>query len=214
MRVYGERTWAALGLGLVEAFAFLGSGLVPPAVGIAIIAVAFAAVFGAAVRIVAGDSFAEAWAQVGLRTPVLLALAFVVAVPFAVSVGYVVLVIVAILWLALTGFAVPVAMLERDSEAQGWFGRIGYALRRSVVLSRVRYGHAAGVTAALVLVYLLAGVLLASLLVGFADNSGGVAAILVQLVLAPFFYFGLSVLYHDQKARLAETPSGQASPVS
>jgi hypothetical protein len=214
MRLYGERIWAALGLGLIEAASFAIARLVPAAVGVAILALVFAGVFGAASRIVAGDSFAEAWAQVGLRIPVLLALAFVVAAPFAVAVGYLVLTVVAVLWLALTGFAVPVAMLERDPEARGWFGRIGYALRRSVMLSRSGYAHAAGAVGALVLVYLVVGVLLAGLLVGFADTGGAAAAVLVQLVLAPFFFFGLSVLYLDQKARLALTPPGQASTVS
>ena len=39
------------------------------------------------------------------------------------------------------------------------------------------------------------------LLEGFADNGGLAATTLVQIVLAPFFFLGLSVLYFEQKAR-------------
>jgi hypothetical protein len=214
MRLYGERTWAVLGIGAVQALTFVLAILAGRAGGFVVLAASFTLVFAAAARIVAGDGFGEAWGQVAVRLDVLAPLGFVVAVPFAATFGYLVLLPVAIAWLALTSFAIPVAMLERDRVAEGWFARLGYALRRAITLARAGYWHAVAVAAALVLVYLVFGVLLANLLVGFAENSGDVAVILVQLVLAPFFFCGLSVHYFDQRARRAEAPRGTTSPAA
>ncbi|MGH2996477.1 MAG: hypothetical protein ACRDM9_09190, partial [Gaiellaceae bacterium] len=96
-----------------------------------------------------------------------------------------------------------IAMLERDPDGEGWFGRLSYALYRSVALARAEYLHAVGVVAALVLLSLLLGILLAAALVGFAENGRVVSAALAQVVLAPFFFLGLSVLYFEQRARAA-----------
>ena len=201
VRIYGERLWPGLGIGLLVGLAYVAAGAVHAVGGVAIVAAAFTLAYAAAARLVAGDSFGEAWAQVGLRLPALAVLAFVVAVPFAVAAGYLFLVILAVGWLALTGFAIPVAMLERTPAELGWLPRLSYALQRSVTLARTQYLHAAGVAAALVLIYILVGVLLSGALSGFADNSRFAALVLVQIVLAPFFFLGLSVLYFEQQAR-------------
>jgi hypothetical protein len=146
-----------------------------------------------------------------VRAPVLAGLGFVVAVPFAVGLGVnIFLILIAVLWLALTGFSIPVAMLERDGDLMGWFARLGDALRRSVSLARVAYLHAAGVVAALFIIEIVFGILLAGALVGFGESSGLVAVMLAQLVLAPFFFFALAHLYYDQKARAAAAPPGPA----
>jgi hypothetical protein len=200
-RFYGERIWSALGLGAIVALAFAIAGITPALVGIVVVCLAFTTAYAAAARMVSGDRFGEAWAQVGVRLPVLLVLALIVALPFAVAVGYLILIIVAVAWLALTGFAIPVAMLERDPTADTLLGRLGFALRRTIALARLEFWHAAGVAAALVIAYAVIGILLAQLLVGFAENSSYIAVVLVQLVLAPFFFFGLSLLYYDQRAR-------------
>ncbi|HEV3408462.1 MAG TPA: hypothetical protein VG079_07245 [Gaiellaceae bacterium] len=201
VRFYGERFWAALGVGAIVAGAFVVALLVPEALGIAILVVALTVVYGATVRLVSGDTFGEAWAQVALRLPVLLILGLAVTVPFALAARYLLLLVVAAAWLGLVGFAIPVAMLERESEPAGWFWRIGYALRRSLTLARAEYLHALGVTITLIFIYVLVGTLLANTLVGFAENSGWAALTLVQVVFAPFFFIGLSVLYFEQKAR-------------
>ncbi|MGH3023099.1 MAG: hypothetical protein ACRDNI_05530 [Gaiellaceae bacterium] len=211
IRIYGERPLVALGLGAVEAVAFLVADALPVLLGVLLLALSFTATFGAAARLVSGDSFAEAWAQVGLRAPVLLVLTFVVAVPFAIAVGYLLLLIVAVFWIALAGFAVPVTMLERDPSVRGFFDRLAYALYRSIRLARVEYLHAVGVAAALVLVYLLVGNIIGAALVGFADNGRLVAGALVQLVLAPLFFLGLSVLYYEQRARAAVSSRPKAA---
>ena len=201
VRLYGERLWAAWGLGLFVGLVFLVTALTHPAADVAILSPTLALVYGASARVVSGDTFAEAWAQVGVRLPVLLVLALVVIVPFAIAASYLLLLLVAAAWLALTGFSIPVAMLERDAARTSLLQRLGYALRRSLVLARAEYVHAAGVSAALVLLYVLLGTLLAQLLVGFGESGRIPALILVQVVLAPFFFIGLSVLYFEQTAR-------------
>ena len=79
-----------------------------------VLAVAFAIIYGAAARLVSGDTFMEAWGQVGLRAPTLVVLTFVVAVPAVIALQYLFLLVIGALWLALVGFSIPVAMLERD----------------------------------------------------------------------------------------------------
>jgi hypothetical protein len=214
VQLYGERIWAALGIGFVEAGVFVVAGVVHPAIRVAILAVAITLLLGASARVVSGDGFGEAWARVVARIPVLAVLAFVVALPFAAGLGVnLVLVVFAIGWLALTVFAVPVAMIEKPPGGGTWFGGVVHSLRRTVELARAGYLHALGAATVLIAAYLLTAVLLASALVGFAESSGDIAVLLAQLVLSPFFFFGLALLYYDQRARLAG-PAGRASPVS
>ena len=118
VRLYGERVWAALGLGALVAAGLVLVVAVPHDAGrIPIVALVFTAAYAAAVRLTSGDPFREAWAQVGLRLPVLLVLTLVVSVPFAIGRYDPVLFFVAVFWLGLTGFSIPVAMLERDPAA-------------------------------------------------------------------------------------------------
>ena len=208
IHLYGRRRSAAVGLGLIEAGAFLVSRVVPGLFSVLVLALAFTALYAAAARLVAGDSFTAAWQHVGGRVPVLVVLTFVVAVPFAIAVGYLFLLVLAVLWLALSGFSIPVAMIEERADVEGSLDRLAYSLHRSVLLARAEYLHAAGVVAALVIVYLVLGTLIGVSLIGFADNGGVAAAALVQLVLAPFFFLGLAVLYYEQRARAAVSSRG------
>jgi hypothetical protein len=203
IRVYGERVWASFGLGAVVATGFLLTFVLPTVVEVIVSAIFFTGAYAAAARVAAGDSFVEAWAQVGLRLPVLAVLAFVVSIPFVLALEQLFLLLLAVAWLGVSGFSIPIAMLERDPDGEGWFGRLSYALYRSVALARAEYLHAVGVVAALVLLSLLLGILLAAALVGFAENGRVVSAALAQVVLAPFFFLGLSVLYFEQRARAA-----------
>jgi hypothetical protein len=200
--IYRERVWAALGLGTVVAAALALVLVVPAdAARIALLAVAFTAAYAAAARLAAGDQFREAWAQTAVRAPVLLVLTIAVSVPFALGRFDPILLFASVFWLALTGFAIPVTMLEPDPGAEGRLARLGYSMQRSVSLARAHYLHAAGVIAALVLVYIVLGDLLARALTGFADSDVSGAFLLVQVVLAPFFFLGLVVLYFEQRAR-------------
>jgi hypothetical protein len=211
VRIYTQRPWAALGIGLVEGGAYLLAALTPDLLDVLVIALAFTAIFGAAARLVSGDSFAEAWAQVGVRAPVLIVLTFVVAVPTVISLTYLFLFVVAALWVALMGFSIPVAMLERDPDVTNALDRIAFSLLRSIRLARAEYLHALGVVAALIIVYLVLGIGLAVGLVGFADNGRVIAAALVQVILAPFFFIGLSLLYYEQRARAAVSSPPEAA---
>jgi hypothetical protein len=201
VRVYGDRFRPAIALGVVYALVYVASGYVPALVAIPLLALGVTAAWAAATRLVAGDAFGEAWSQVVLRAPALLVFTLVASLPFALAVTQLVLILFAVAWLALTGFAIPVAVAERPEGNDGFFGRLGFGLQRSIQLARVEYFHAVGVIAALVVAYLVFGILLGGLLVGFAENSGPAAGALVQIVLAPFFFLGLAVLYFDQRAR-------------
>jgi hypothetical protein len=211
VRIYSARPRAAIGLGLVEGGAFLLTRATPDLLDALVLAVAFAIIYGAAARLVSGDTFMEAWAQVGLRTPTLVVLTFVVAVPAVIALQYLFLLVIGALWLALVGFSIPVAMLERDPEVTNPFDRIAYSLLRSIRLARAEYLHALGVIAALLMIYLLIGIVLGVALVGFADNGEVIAAALVQVVLAPFFFLGLSILYFEQRARAAVSSPPEAA---
>ena len=207
VRIYSGRGFAYLGIGLFEGMAFIAASIAPSGVGLAIVSAAFAAAYAATARLVAGDPFGEAWGRVARTAAVLAVLAFVVAVPFTLATTQLLLLIVSVGWLGLTGFAIPAAMLDAD-PASRVVDRIGYALRRSLTLARAEYLHAVGVSAALVIIYLLVGIVLATAIVSFAENGRVAALALVQIALAPFFFIGLTVLYFDQCAR-ALSSAGQ-----
>lgn len=209
VRLYGDRFAAAVGLGLPIAGTFLATLVTPALLDVFIVALAFTATYAAAARVAAGDRLLEAWAQAGLRLPTLLVLSLVVALPFALAVGQLFLLILAVGWLALTGFSIPVAVLEHDPEAKNWFDRLSFALYRSAWLARVEYLHAAGIVAALVIVEVVLGIPLAAALSGFAENGREAALAITQVILAPFFFLGLSVLYFEQKARALSSPREQ-----
>jgi hypothetical protein len=211
VRLYGERAAAALGLGGVVAGAlYLALVVDHIVVFVAVLAVVFTLGYGAAARLVHGDAFSEAWAQVLARAPVLAVLTVVVSVPFAIGRIDPFLFVFAVLWLAFSGYSIPVAVLERADDATTWTGRLGFALWRSVRLARAEYLHSLGVTAVLAVSYFLLSAILAGLLSGFGENSDRVAAVLSQVVLAPFLFLGLSVLYFDQRARALSSPSDAA----
>ena len=198
-RLYGDRMRAALVVGVFMLAAYVAATKAPPLLGIAVLLVAQAAAFAVCTRIVAGDQLDEAAAQAVLRAPVLLVLAVVVFVPFIVIGQFLFLLIFAAAWLALAAFAIPVAMLEPSPG--GALSRLSRPLQRTLTLARVDYAHAVGVVATMVLAYVVFGLLLGRALESFAGVSQLSARALVQLVLAPFFFLGLAVLYFDQTAR-------------
>jgi hypothetical protein len=211
IRLYGQRFRAAIGIGLPSGGAFLATLATPTVLDVAILALAFTLSYAAAARVTAGDPLVEAFAQTGLHVPVLLVLTLVVAVPFVLAVTQLFLVVLGVAWLGLMCFSIPVAMLEQDPEARNWFDRIGFALSRSVALARVEYLHAVGIGAALVLLYVVLGIVLAGALIGFAENGREIAVAIAQVVLAPVFFLGLSVLYFEQKVRALSSRPAEPS---
>ncbi len=209
-RLYGARLWPAIGLGLVTAGSFLAGLLLPAVAAIGLLAFSLTVSWAAATRLVAGDSFAEAWAQVAVRIPVLLVLTAVATVPFALALSQqLVLVIFAVGWLAGTGFAIPAAVMEKPAEPLDFFHRLGWLLRRSIELARAEFLHAVGVISALVILYLFLSTILFGALRGFAEQADVAAAAIAQAVLAPFFFLGLAVLYFEQRARALSSRGGR-----
>lgn len=209
-RLYGARIWAAVGLGVVTAGTFILGLVLPTAAAIALLALSLAVCWAAATRLVAGDSFGEAWAQVAVRVPALVVFTVVATVPFALALSQqLVLVVFAVLWLVATGFAIPVSVMERPDEPLDFFHRLGWLLRRSLTLARAEFFHAAGVIAALVILYLFLSAILFGALRGFAEQAEVAAAAIAQAVLAPFFFLGLAVLYFEQRARALSSRGGR-----
>jgi hypothetical protein len=103
-------------------------------------------------------------------------------------------VILAILWLGLAGHAVPAVMAER-------LGVVA-ALRRTFVLGRADYVHAAGSFAALALLFGLSRSALGLLLRSQADATVRVAIFLADIVLSPLLFLGAAIVYVDLEARL------------
>jgi hypothetical protein len=99
-----------------------------------------------------------------------------------------------VVWLAVVGLVVPVALLERRSFSASF--------ARALALGRADYVHAIGSLAALVLLFGLAVSGLALLLESQADNTVRTAIFLADLVLGPLLFLGGALLYVDQDARL------------
>jgi hypothetical protein len=208
IHLYGQRLWSALALGAVYSVSLAAAALVHAALYYFVASLMLVAAYGVATRLVTGDSFGEACAQVAVRIRVLVVLALVVGLPFVLAGSYLLLLVFGAFWLGLTGFAGPVAVVERQDDEPGGFRGVSYALERTLTLARVEYLHAVGVAAALLLVNVLVGVILNVALVGFADNSRLAGSLLAQFVLAPFFFLGLSVLYFEQRARAVTRAGG------
>ncbi|HVY60439.1 MAG TPA: hypothetical protein VHF22_02250 [Planctomycetota bacterium] len=198
--LYGRRPWAYVAVGLLQAGALLLSAVTPIAGDLAILSLAFVVSFAAVVRLVTGDPAADAARRALAALPVLVPLAFLVALPFTLASSWIILWLVAIVWLAFTGFAVPAAMVD-EGASSSWVERLNAAVRRSTALARVEFLHALGVAAALFAINIVVGVLLAVALANFADNGQLAAVAIAQVVLSPFFFLGLTVLYFEQLAR-------------
>jgi hypothetical protein len=205
--LYGRSAPVFALVGTLQAGAFLIAFVVPWYVQLVALSLAFVVSFAIIARLAVGDPFGAAAVDTLRSLPLLLLLALVVAAPFYAGGIFIEFLIISIIWLGVAGFAVPAAMLEdRTSGARGWqlTRRLGRTAKRTLELASANYLHAIGVTLVLVLVYVLVGNLLVAALFGFADQGRVAAPAIVQVVLAPFFFLGLTVLYFEQRARLAE----------
>jgi hypothetical protein len=211
-RIYRERLWAAFGLGAIVAVVFAVAGRLPDIAAVPLLAVLFTAAYAAAQRLAAGDAVAHVWRRLGRNVLVLAVLTLVVSIPFALGVfiraadplAGLVFILFAVSWLVFVGFSIPVSVDGAETEEpRGRFDALATSLQRSIGLARADFLHAVGVVAALLVIYGLVGPFMAAALVGFAENSVQVAFTLSQVVLAPFFFLGLAVLYAEQKARSA-----------
>lgn len=185
IRLYGDRFWAVLPLGI----AFVGVDLASlhHSVGVQTLVLwaftpVFAALYVRASAIVTGGD--PTWSA--------LAAGVVLFLPFPLLVRLYVLPGVA--WLGLFGLAVPAAVAERLGAAD--------ALRRGWQLGRTDAVHAVGGLAALALVYGVTRTMLLVLLHTSGGQTQVVAAVLADLVLSPLVFVGGALLYADQAARV------------
>ena len=189
IRLYGSQFVRALPLGLVVAAVNQASlGLGRPATTAILLAAGpvFTLSYAYAAQLVAG-------VRAGLREwLVALAAGTVVWIPAALLFPWFAL--AAVLWLALVGLCVPVAIIERTSFVE--------SLRRGLQLGRVDYVHAAGSLATIVILFVLTRVVLALVLDSQAENTVRTAIFLADAVLAPLVFLGAALLYVDQEARL------------
>ena len=196
IRAYGAHFVRALPLGLVIAIANqLAIDRTTAQAAAVFLAAApfFTLAFAYATRLVTGVSApARAWV-VALVTGTL------VFIPAAVLIPWFKLAVV--VWLALVGLVVPVALVERATFRRS-FGR-------ALALGRADYVHAIGSLAALVVLFGVAEGALALLLESQADNTVRAAIFLADLVLGPLLFLGGGLLYVDQEARLRSRKRGK-----
>lgn len=200
VRIYGSRAVEFLALGFLQGAALVATVWLPFVADLVVVALAFGFAFGAVVRLVVGDPFGAAIRRTLELAGVVGTLGLIVGMPFSFAASFLVFLIVAAAWLGLSAFAIPAAMVE-DPGDPSFAGRVAAALRRTVELARIEYVHAFGVAAILIVITLLFGIVLALALFSFAENGRIVAVALSQIVLSPFFFIGLTVLYFDQQAR-------------
>ena len=189
IRLYGERFWRALPLGLsVAAVDQVFRGL-PREQWVPVMVTAGAVLITAsyvAASLLVLDRRTDL--RTGLRALLAGWLAF-----FPVPALLLVFILPAVAWLALVGLVVPVILAEELG--------LRAAFRRAVELARADYIHALGSLATLVIVYFLTRTMLVLLLRGTGDQTERVAVFLGDVVLAPLLFLGGALLYFDQVAR-------------
>jgi hypothetical protein len=186
IRLYGQRFWACVSLGL--SLALINQISAGHRAGVQVLILAAGAPLLTA-------SYIRACAIVfpgeRRRTVAALSAGTLVFVPAAfLSLLYV---LPAVAWLAFTGFVVPAAAVEGLP-----FRRL---FRRSIELARADVVHAIGGIATFVLVFALTRGVLILLLRNQSDVADRAAVFLADVVISPLLFLGPVLLYTDQAAR-------------
>jgi hypothetical protein len=203
IRLYGERFWPSLALGV--SVAALDAIVVPlPRL------YQFAAAAGAGEILMTASYIGASVIVSGTRPPrralwngfltgvlvwppaALLPLAF--AFFGNIYIALLGFVVPSLAWLAYVGLAVPAAVIERIGVRR--------AIGRGMELSSVDFFHAFGSLGTLVFCYFLTRETLYFLLRGAARNEAYTAAFLADIVISPMLFLGAALLYVDQRARL------------
>ena len=194
LRLYGRRFWRALALGVGPVAVAIAINVLPSPSNLI-----FAATGGALVLTLCyvGACLLAGPAEEtrSLATAVLAGVLIFAPVPFLSRF----LIFPAVVWLALFGLAVPVAVYERRGLRE--------SLGRAVTLARADFVHALGSLAALAIVGFVSAIALSSLLIQFGDQARSTAALLPLFLVSPLLFLGGAQLYFDQAARVATTPS-------
>jgi hypothetical protein len=203
IRLYGERFWPSLALGLGPALLYVIVIPLPHLLQIPVVAGAGAVLmtcsYVGASLIASGkrstrDAVSNAFVIGFLVWPPAALLPLIFAVSGNVWIGLLGLALPSLAWLSYVGLSVPAAVIERID--------FRYALGRGMELARADYVHVLGSLATLVICYILSGGVLFFLLRGQARIEVGVAAFLADLVITPMIFLGAALLYFDQAARL------------
>jgi hypothetical protein len=194
LRLYGRRFWRSLALGLGPVLVAIAVNALPTPERLI-----FAATAGSLVLTLCyvGACLLARGVETtrrSLATAVLVGVLVFAPVPFLTRI----LIFPAVVWLALFGLSVPIALYERKGVQE--------TLGRAFALARADFVHALGSLAALAIVGLVSAIALSSLLVQFGDQARSTAALLPLLLVSPLLLLGAAELYFDQAARVA--PSG------
>ena len=214
-REYGRRPVTYVAIGAVEALAGLttysGSGI-PLIVGVLIVGAAFIACFAATVTVSSGWSRADSMGRLRNAAVAFVGLALIVGLPATLGRIDAIFTLLAIIWLSLTSFAVPIVVLEqRKGKRVGLYSML-VALKRSLAMSQIAFLHALVVVLILYVVTVLITSLLAGALGNFGDQTELAAFVISRAVLVPIVFIGLTVLYLDQRTRMlggAAEPAGE-----
>ena len=203
IRLYGERFWPSLALGLGPALLYAIVFPLPHLLQIPVVAgagsVLMTCSYIGASLIASGrrpprSALWNAFVVGFLVWPPAALLPLVFAVSGNTWIALLGLALPSLAWLAYVGLSVPAAVIERLD--------FRHALGRGMELARVDYPHALGALATLVICYALSGGVLFFLLRGQARIQIGIAAFVADLVITPMIFLGAALLYFDQAARL------------
>jgi hypothetical protein len=190
IRLYGQRFWPSLALGIGPALVGIGVTLVPGLSQLIFVLTAgsllLTASYIGAIVLTTGSRLTRR----SLLTAAGAGFLAFLPVPFLASV----FILPAVAWLALFGLAVPVAVIEKRG-LRGSFGR-------SLTLARADPIHAVGGLATLAIVGLLTSFVLFFVLRGQGEATLAAAAFLSVLVISPLLFLGAALLYFDQEARV------------
>jgi hypothetical protein len=190
IRLYGQRFWRSLALGVGPALVGIGVTLVPGLGQLLFVltvgSLLLTASYIGAVVLATGSRLTRS----SLLTAVAAGVLAFLPVPFLASV----FILPAVAWLAFLGLAVPVAVIEQ----RGLWG----SFRRAVMLARADPIHAVGGLATLAIVGLLTSFVLFFVLRGQGEATLAAAAFLSILVISPVLFLGAALLYFDQEARV------------
>ncbi len=189
IRLYGDRFWRVLPLGL--SIAIVEQAAVGQSANVQ------TAILWAATPLITASYIGATLLLADERPPrriLLQALAAGTIVFLPVPVLVRLFILPAVLWLALFGLVVPVIVLERL--------RFRDAFARARVLATADYVHAAGSLSTLAIVFFLTRLSLFFLLRSQGDVVDRVAAFLADLVLSPLLFVGGALIYVDQRARV------------
>ena len=189
LRFYGSHFWASLVLGIGPAILTVTAATAPRDVQIAVLLVGWPVLMTTAYVVACFLVLEQPFSSSRLAKAGLIGFAIALPVPLLVAF----FILPAVLWLALAGLAVPVAIVEGTEFRE--------SVRRGFALGRADYIHAAGTLATLVLLVALTQLALFQLLHGLSQNAVVVAAFLASVVVSPLLFIGSAFLYSDQRAR-------------